>query len=335
MQIFVFEYITGGGFLGRDLPRALVEEGEMVLASLVSDLAEIDGVDVLIIRDARLPIPELPARYRIVRNSLDFINTWKSCLESADAVWPIAPEFNQILEGVSDHIVKAGKVLLNCPPEALQYASSKISTIRHLAKHGIDTVPTYRPDQGVPKQAGMWVIKPDDGVGCQEISICPDTDALCAELGLLPANRSYVVQPYVRGRAVSLSILAKNGDALLLSVNHQQMAVTDSAFILLGLVVNGLNEGVEQYRRIAQSISSAIPSLWGLIGIDLITTEEGPKVLEINPRLTRSYVGLKESIGVNPAKMVLDLALGHPLPTHSVSGKAVNVDFDYMGGWSS
>ena len=51
----------------------------------------------------------------------------------------------------------------------------------------------------------------------------------------------------------------------------------------------------------------AIPGLWGYVGVDLMLAKEGPVVLEINPRLTTSYCGLRRALGINTAAMVLDL----------------------------
>jgi len=47
------------------------------------------------------------------------------------------------------------------------------------------------------------------------------------------------------------------------------------------------------------------------VGIDLIDTESGPVVLEVNPRLTVSYAGLHSMLGFNPAGKVLALP-DHP-----------------------
>jgi tyramine---L-glutamate ligase len=46
------------------------------------------------------------------------------------------------------------------------------------------------------------------------------------------------------------------------------------------------------------------------VGVDIIVTPAGPVVIEINPRLTTSYVGLKASIGRNPAGLILSLLQG-------------------------
>ena len=66
--------------------------------------------------------------------------------------------------------------------------------------------------------------------------------------------------------------------------------------------------------RIATGVAKALPGLFGYAGIDVIVTEHGPVVLEVNPRLTTSYVGLGEALGCNVAALVLDLAAGKPLP---------------------
>jgi len=61
------------------------------------------------------------------------------------------------------------------------------------------------------------------------------------------------------------------------------------------------------YQQIASAVAAAIPGLWGYVGVDLIEGPDGPVVLEINPRLTTSYAGLRDAVGVNPAGLVLDL----------------------------
>jgi predicted ATP-grasp superfamily ATP-dependent carboligase len=50
-----------------------------------------------------------------------------------------------------------------------------------------------------------------------------------------------------------------------------------------------------------------MPGLAGYVGVDLIVGENAITVLEVNPRLTTSYAGLRRAIGANPARLVLDL----------------------------
>jgi predicted ATP-grasp superfamily ATP-dependent carboligase len=51
-----------------------------------------------------------------------------------------------------------------------------------------------------------------------------------------------------------------------------------------------------------------LPDAVGCIGIDVIVDNKNDKiyVVEINPRLTTSYIGLHEAIGYNPAKIILE-----------------------------
>jgi predicted ATP-grasp superfamily ATP-dependent carboligase len=330
MRIFVFEYITGGGMLDCALTPSLANEGDLMLRALVSDLRELDGVEVVITRDARLSPVRLPVECRVVEGAEHFPEVWDLTLDTVDAVWPIAPERCGALERVTEAVLEAGKTLLNSPPCAVRVTASKIGTLRRLAERGIPVVPTYGIEDRLPGIRGRWVLKPDDGVGCLGIRLFQDRDSLRRYWERLPDGPANVAQPYVTGMAASLCILAKEGEATLLSVNRQRIAVMDDAFVLLGCVVSGLSGGGRRYERLAGAIAAALPGLQGYVGVDLIVGPNGPKVLEVNPRLTTSYVGLKESIGVNPAGLVLDL-MGGGSAWRGATGaaKAVDVCLEY------
>lgn len=45
-------------------------------------------------------------------------------------------------------------------------------------------------------------------------------------------------------------------------------------------------------------MAEAIPGLEGLFGIDILLTAEGPVVVEVNPRLTTAYAGLRRALGI-------------------------------------
>ncbi len=325
MRIFVFEFVTGGGLLGADLPASLVREGDMMLQALVCDLAAVAGVECIVTRDARLAAPRLTADCRLVYGPTEFPHVWAQTLAQVDAVWPIAPEMQGTLEAISRQILAAGPRLLNSTPAAVRTAASKLQTVRLLADWGVPVVPTFGRQDPLPMIPGPWVLKPDDGVGCLGIRLCRDRDALCRYWDQLADGRDYVAQPFVQGTAASLSLLVKDGEAAVLSVNRQRIAVMDDELLLLGCVVNGLGAADARFRRLAGDVAAALPGLWGYVGIDLIATTAGPLVLEVNPRLTTSYVGLRESLGVNPARLVLDLlSAGLPRPG-LVGGLAVDV----------
>jgi tyramine---L-glutamate ligase len=253
-------------------------------------------------------------------------------LAYADAVWPIAPEYGQILKHISETVISQGKLLLNSPPQAVHTTSSKLMTSTHLFERGIPVVPTYQFAEGVPDRLGSWVLKPDDGVGCQGIRVCRDRDDLCRQYGSLPVGQTYVIQPFIQGTPISLNLLACKGEAFVLSVNRQRIALTDTGFMLLGCVVNGYAKNRARFHKLGQQVVAALPDLWGIIGVDIIDTKQGPLVLEVNPRVTTSYVGLKESTGINPAVLVLDLLKGKlPLRDQILNALVVDVNLECAG----
>jgi hypothetical protein len=52
----------------------------------------------------------------------------------------------------------------------------------------------------------------------------------------------------------------------------------------------------------------------GYVGVDFVLTEKKPVLIELNPRLTTSYVGLRKVVGLNPAKAIVDAVTKHKLP---------------------
>ncbi|MEW8500891.1 MAG: ATP-grasp domain-containing protein, partial [Candidatus Thiodiazotropha taylori] len=194
----------------------------------------------------------------LLRGMEDFTAAWVDCLEQADAVWPIAPEFSNVLLHISETVVNQGKLLLNSPPSAVETTSSKSLTSKRLRQQGISVVPTYRFEEGVPDHFGSWVLKPDDGVGCQGIRLCHDRDELFQQLKTMPVGGDYVAQPFIHGTPTSINMLVNQGQALVMSVNHQRIAMTDTGFMLLGCVVNGQLEDKSRFRILGKARAAAM-----------------------------------------------------------------------------
>jgi predicted ATP-grasp superfamily ATP-dependent carboligase len=349
VRVLVCEYVTGGGFAGQALPEGLRHEGELMLRSLVRDLADVDGVDLLVSRDARLPAPGLPSELVPVAAGEDCWRVWAEAVAKVDAVWPVAPETGGILLRLSELAVRAGKMLLGSQPEAVRLCGSKLETASRLGECGIPVVPTRWLEAADTLSAGIgWVVKPDDGAGAEDILV-GSRESLAA---FGPSCGDWVVQPYLYGEAASLSLLCRDGETVLLACNSQHVtlvpvpphpscpdlirastscshpqkswmagsspAMTGKGmrrFRYEGWTVGGTEASRSQYEALASNVAQAIPGLWGYVGIDLIETDAGPVILEINPRLTTTYAGLRDAIGQNPAALVLALASGGPLPT--------------------
>lgn len=305
MRILVYEHITGGGMLGDAQMSALAPEGDAMLRALVDDLTAIPGVEVAAMRDARLSA-DLPATLHRVDSACDFWPAFRRAMRDADAVWPIAPERDDILLRITEEILQAGRALFGCRPDAVKIATRKSTTADVLARAGIATIPAY-PDEGsIPPEVGEIVVKPDDGAGCQDTLFFNDRMKLREWLrGRVSAIR--ILQPYVRGEARSLSLLCCEGRTRLLACNRQKVKLEDGAFRFEGVSVNAVADSAGRYAALAGDIARALPGLWGCCGVDFMETGAGPIVIEVNPRLTTSYAGLHRAIGINPAQLVLGL----------------------------
>jgi predicted ATP-grasp superfamily ATP-dependent carboligase len=293
------------------LPPGLAREGDMMVDALVKDVAALDGIEIVLLRDSRLAPMAVPGACRVIQVDENPWAVWRAAIEQVDAVWPIAPETGGALLRLSELVSRAGRTLIGSRPRSVSLTTSKRATAGHLASHRVAVVPTVRArgvmHQGLPDGKHGWVVKPDDGAGAEATRLFRRADELRRWLATSSGADNLVVQPYMPGVAASLSVLCRGGRAWLLSCNRQVIAIENDAFRFRGCVVGGLEHRRPFCASIAAAVSSAIPDLWGYVGIDFVDCDSGPVVLEVNPRLTTSYVGLRQAIGVNPAELVLRL----------------------------
>ena len=154
------------------------------------------------------------------------------------------------------------------------------------------------------------MLKPVDGVGCMNsflIKNQQEFEALTASID----KEKYIIQPHIQGDKTSLSCLFKQGRGWLLCANRQHFRLINKRYHLTGITVNFTSE-LSGYMPLVNTLANAMPRLWGYVGIDLIETETEILVLEINPRLTTSFAGIHDALGINCANAVLDLLTGEP-----------------------
>ena len=166
-------------------PHSLTHRADLLLRALLADLAAVPEVEALTMASAdAAPDP---------RRSDPGLAT---CIEAADAVWPLALESDGMLERLSRDVLRSRRVLLGCPPGAVRTASSKLGLARALADGGVAVVATYSPHAVLPQLGGPWVVKPDDGAGCLHTRLFSDRAGALAWIRARPAD-DYVLQPFV------------------------------------------------------------------------------------------------------------------------------------------
>lgn len=177
------------------------------------------------------------------------------------------------------------------------------------------------------------VAKPIDGAGCGDTRFFTTVAALhiwLNEAAQYSQLARYIVQPFQAGSPASISMLCKNGSAWLLSGNQQliemsaelnqttnqtlnqttiqQLPVPHATIIYKGSLVNGLSSRHDDFSQLAQTLAHAFPDLNGYVGVDVIINGDDIFVVEVNPRITTSYIALHKSLNINPAKLILELA---------------------------
>ncbi|WP_333844510.1 ATP-grasp domain-containing protein [Pelomicrobium sp.] len=306
VRVFLYEHVTGGGLMGQPLPASLAREGDMMLRAALDDLTELPGMEAVVSRDSRLPFPSGVAAVLEPAPGESPGCLYRRGLALADLAWIIAPETGGVLEALAREALEQGKGLFGCAPQAVRVAASKHATARVLARAGLPVVPTFAPGEPLPALPGPWVVKPDDGAGCEGARRVPDVEA--ARAALLEAGMGWVVQPWIQGEPASLCLLVDPpGSVRLLSCNRQHIAVRGEALALTGLTVGAWADADGRLAALARAVVAAIPGLAGFVGIDYVHTSTGPVVLEVNPRLTTSYCGLRSVLGMNPLTLALGL----------------------------
>ena len=294
--------------------------------ALLRDLSVLPNVQIITTHDNRLSSPMIGSVAIIASDNPAEI--WSGLLQRCDAAFIIAPETEGKLAELVELVTQCNVLHLGCELSAINVASSKYKTYHRLLNAGINVVPTYQLNAEILTiDAQRWVVKPDDGAGCDGTVCFESNTKNRAELKqLIDTNQAtHVIQPYVMGIPASISMMCKGEEAWLLACNLQKVENVDGRFIYRGGVVNGLTTYHERFAEIANQIAKAMPDLAGYVGVDVIVNADEITILEINPRLTTSFAGLHESLGINPSKLILDVFFDPQFTMPALNNKSVEV----------
>ncbi|HEX5538783.1 MAG TPA: ATP-grasp domain-containing protein, partial [Methylophilaceae bacterium] len=201
------------------------------------------------------------------------------------------------------------------------------ATAAILQAAGIEAVPTYHLDSWPEHATQRWVAKADDGAGCVDSRYFDNAADL--RQWMQGRETTHVIQPYLPGTPASLCVLCNQGQAWLLSCNVQKIMLEAGSFSYAGSVLNGAAQHWRSCESLAKRVAQAMPGLSGYVGIDILISGGQPWVLEINPRLTTSYVGLHQAMACNPARLVIDLLYNGRLPlSEHFSRNVVQIELD-------
>jgi predicted ATP-grasp superfamily ATP-dependent carboligase len=121
------------------------------------------------------------------------------------------------------------------------------------------------------------------------------------------------LEEFVPGLAASVAVLCGPAGNHALPACEQRLS-SDGRFTYLGGRLPIDRELDARARQLALAAAGALPQPRGYIGIDLVLGEpadgSADRVIEINPRPTTSYVGLRRSSRTNLAAAMLAVMMG-------------------------
>jgi hypothetical protein len=117
-----------------------------------------------------------------------------------------------------------------------------------------------------------------------------------------------LLQRYIAGKAVSVSLLADGRRAVVLAVNGQSLG--SPAFSYRGGVTPLRHPLADRAATVARRACEAIRGLRGYIGVDVVLSDGEAVVIEVNPRLTTAYLGVRAATDENVAGLALAACAG-------------------------
>ena len=327
-SILVFEYFTASG----EKDKCIISEAEELIFALLDDLKEYN-VDLVINESYENAVKEYANVNQILidENIIDWLENNASDFDNAIF---IAAENNNNLFNITKILEDNGVRTYTSSSEACFKSSDKYETYESLP----NTVPQPRSFRFKIDAKGYWkraienlhekwqaedpltplklIIKPLMGVDCEDIVIIENIEDLTLDLDKIftPGSR-IIVQEYVDGVDISVSLLSDGNKAIPISLNQQFVELKNDKGTYLGGKIPYESKYKDEAFEIAKNAVEAIDGLKGFVGVDLLINNDEKDIysvylLEINSRFTTPYVGLKQISNINIGDTIIKLIDG-------------------------
>ena len=313
---------------GLSLGGSLLREGRAMISALADDFGSLVGSHVDVLRDARIgDLPGCSARVHRVRDSDEHAHLLEQLASRADWTLVVAPEIGDMLLRCCRQVQQCGGRLLSPDCGFVEIASDKRATHCLLQEAGVP-VPFQQllaPGQPLPRTFRYpGIVKPRDGAGSSQVRLvqgCDDT------AGLADAGCWRCLESYCPGIPASVSVMSGPSGYRALPASRQWLS-DDGCFRYAGGEVPLGSSLQQRAADIAGQVISALPKTTGYFGVDMVLgdPEDGglDVAIEVNPRLTTSYIGLRQLAKCNLAGAMIAVATGHD---HELSFADQRVEF--------
>ena len=335
-SIFIFEFIAGGGFNQDDIPPSLFCEGFGMLRAIIEDF-KLLNYEIITILDYRI---QSLSQYlnadevKTIESEEDIGEVFMDSVEKCDYCFIIAPEFSKILHDFTKLVIGEEKTVLSIDLNGIKLGTSKYETYKFFKKYKVKTPLTFL----IPKIGGLLekefvytkfhklnrpiVIKLDDGVGAGSIFYF-ETEAQLDEFfkdleEYVEMDCNYILQEFIEGDDFSVSLIGTSSKSIILGINTQLIKIENS---FNSSEYRGGFTPAEDFQDIYENLTEILKKLdlsafIGYYGLDFIRKKDGTiYLIEINPRLTTSYIGLRNVLEVNPAQLIIDSRFNRDIPS--------------------
>ncbi len=339
MRLFLSEFICSGAVAEESLPPSLAREGRAMRNAVAADFAALPGVEVVTTCDPRVPLP--PGATGVVVSSAD---EERRCFEQfcreCDAVYVIAPELEGVLTARCHIAAALNPRPLNVSAAAAELCGDKFALAERLLEADVPTIPTQlvegedlwenREVTGGCVPEG-YVVKPRYGAGSQSTWLCrtrAEVEERLAQFDPHRPTRQAILQPYLSGRALSVAALfGSDGVLRQLFPPAEQRLTDDGTFQYRGGRLPVAVANARQVESLIRRTAACVSGLRGYVGFDLLERDAGGYlVVEINPRLTTSYIGYRRLTDENLARGLL-----HPDDVQSILWHSRTIEFTSAG----
>lgn len=337
MRLLVYEHVSGGGYSDEPIPPSVLSEGFGMLRTLTADFRA-SGHTVSTTLDTRIAKmnPPLAADYAAPVTSICETQTkLRELSEQVDAAFIIAPETDGVLQALVELGAQTGAASLNCQAGAIKKVSDKAGFHEFMRHLGVPLPETKQFDvkddvteisEAVRGSLSFPVVfKPVDGVSCEGIIVARNEAQVAGAVAKIKGQSSgkqFLAQKLIEGSAASVSLLSTGSSVVPISLNRQDViletAEADSCYN--GGAVPFNHPMQAEAFEVAEKIVRAVPGLRGYVGVDFVLTNKEAVAIEVNPRLTTSYIGLNRVVNFNLAQAIVDCVLKQELPAKVESG---------------
>ena len=257
----------------------------------------------------------------LVGDETSFWSAYDHACCRADYVLLIAPECDGWLLRMVRAAEQMGSHLLSPGSEFVRWASDKHATAELLRGQQARAPAGMRCRElletgGVPPLEYPLVAKPMDGAGSSGICVIhhrAELQTLIDSGKLRDHDRCERLHP---GRAASITWLCGPRAACSLQPCWQNLS-DDGTYQYLGGAIMLEEQMIGRARRLVAPLRPLLRTTVGLVGVDFVLgddpTGRQDVIIEVNPRVTTSYVGLRRYHGCNLAQAMIDIAAGRAI----------------------